>query len=77
MAQRDKEKAKRSPARLSDSATQTGDAMQRLEARAKSLEAELEAARQRIAELESSRAQVANRIDWVIDSLTNMIDKPA
>lgn len=34
--------------------------------------AELEAARARIAELERSRADVLNRIDWVIDSLHNL-----
>jgi hypothetical protein len=37
------------------------------------LEAELEEARARIRTLEEERDQVRNRIDWVIDSLHNVI----
>ena len=36
------------------------------------LKAELAAARQRIADLESMQAHVVNRIDWVLDSLHNL-----
>ena len=38
------------------------------------LTAELAAARARIAELEQKQAEIANRIDWVIDSLHNLPD---
>lgn len=77
MAQREQEKAKRTAARPKDGTAAIADTVQRLEARAKALEAELEVARARIAHLESNRNQVANRIDWVIDSLHNLIDKSA
>lgn len=42
-------------------------------ARVRELEAELEEARARIRKLEDERDQVRNRIDWVIDSLHNVI----
>jgi hypothetical protein len=54
-------------ARAEDSAA-TG-----LEVRVRELEAELEEARARIRRLEKERDQVRNRIDWVIDSLHNVI----
>lgn len=38
------------------------------------LKAELQAAHARITDLESRQAEVANRIDWVIDSLHNLPD---
>lgn len=82
MAQRERDKVKRTVARPSESTTGIADAVQRLEARARTLErerdglrAELEAARARIAALEEARAEVVNRIDWVIDSLHNLVDK--
>lgn len=89
MAQRDREKVKRTAARPADSAAGSAsaaglaDAVQRLEARAKTLErerdslkSELEAAQARIRRLEETRAEAVNRIDWVIDSLQNIVDKP-
>ncbi len=36
---------------------------------------ELEAARQRIAALEENRSAVASRIDWIIESLTTVVEK--
>jgi hypothetical protein len=82
MAQREREKSKRVPARPKETPAGYGDAMQRLETRARaaererdSLRAELEAARARIAVLEESRSQVASRIDWIIDSLSSVMDK--
>jgi sugar-specific transcriptional regulator TrmB len=82
MAQRDRDKAKRPGARQAESAAGLADAVQRLEARAKTLErerdglkTELEAARERIRTLEEARAEVVNRIDWVIDSLQNVVDR--
>jgi len=41
------------------------------------LKLELEASRARVAALEESRQQAANRIDWIIDSLHSLIDKDA
>jgi predicted RNase H-like nuclease (RuvC/YqgF family) len=84
MAQRERDKAKRGTARPKESGAGHSDALQRLEARAKALErerdglkAELERARARIAVLEERGSQVANRIDWVIDSLHNLAGKNA
>ena len=84
MAQRDREKAKRPAIRTGDSVAGLADAVQRLEARAKTLErerdglkSELDAARARIRALDEARADVVNRIDWVIDSLHNLKDKSA
>ncbi|MGE0023310.1 MAG: DUF4164 family protein [Hyphomicrobium sp.] len=39
------------------------------------LKSELDAARQRIAALEESRSLVASRIDWVIESLSGVVDR--
>lgn len=87
MAQRDKEKSvRRTPAaaavRGKDAAP--SDTAHRLDAKLKALEqerdtlkAELEAARVRIAALDQSRRQAADRIEWIIDSLTGLIDKDA
>jgi chromosome segregation ATPase len=82
MAQRERDKVKRTVARPAESTAGIADAVQRLEARARTLErerdglrAELEAARARIAALEEAREEVVNRIDWVIDSLHNLVDK--
>jgi chromosome segregation ATPase len=38
---------------------------------------QLEEAQERIARLEQSRAEAVNRIDWVIDSLHNILEKGA
>lgn len=47
----------------------------RLEGERDRLQAELATATKRIQALEESREQVVNRIDWVIDSLRNLIDE--
>lgn len=82
MAQRERDKTKRVSTRPADTAAGLAEAVQRLEARAKSLErerdglkAELEAARAHITALENARSEAVNRIDWVIDSLHAVIDK--
>lgn len=49
------------------------DAVPDLASRVRLLEAELEEARAVIRRLEAERDQVRNRIDWVIDSLHNVI----
>ena len=46
-----------------------------LEAERDRLKAELLAAQARIKALEQAREQALNRIDWVIDSLHNLIDE--
>jgi chromosome segregation ATPase len=81
MAQRAQEKAKRVPARQKHSAPAPGAASRDIEERYKALERErddlkagLEAARSRIATLEESRNQIANRIDWVIESLQGLVE---
>ena len=82
MAQRDRDKSNRTSARAGEGAAGLSDAVQRLEARAKALErerdglkAELDAARVKIRLLEEKRSEAVNRIDWVIDSLHNVINK--
>jgi hypothetical protein len=47
----------------------------RLESERDRLQADLATATKRIQALEESREQVVNRIDWVIDSLRNLIDE--
>lgn len=47
----------------------------RLESERDRLQAQLEKAERRIRELEDSREQVVNRIDWVIDSLRSLVDE--
>jgi hypothetical protein len=49
--------------------------LQMVEAERDRLKARLEEAEARIAELESSRALVVNRIDWLIDKLGSAIEK--
>ncbi|HYD14845.1 MAG TPA: DUF4164 family protein [Hyphomicrobium sp.] len=80
MAQRAKEKAKQPAAgRLkvpSAPAAATPEArIKALEQERDALKAELETARQRIATLEESRTAVASRIDWVIESLSGVVDR--
>lgn len=62
--------AKKTSKRLSTANKQ--DAMQLLQERNEALLAELEQAKARIAHLEEVNKNVANRIDWVIDSLQSM-----
>lgn len=78
MVQRVREKAKRPASRPKEPAS----AADRTEARVKALEqerdklkAELDIARSRIAALEESRSAVASRIDWVIESLSGVVDR--
>lgn len=82
MAQRERTKAKRPTARAEDSSSGTGDTLQRLESRARALEAErdglkaeLEAARARIGSLESAREQVVSKIDNMLTSLNAVVGK--
>ncbi len=82
MAQRVQSKAKRATtgrASATDSPAvgkaATADARFRaLEAERDRLKAELETAKAEIQRLEQARADIANRIDWVIDSLHNILE---
>lgn len=74
MAQRDRPKSKQTSGRDAGTAAVTGGVLT-LESRVKMLESEVAAARARIRELEDCRIEAVNRIDWVIDSLHNVIEK--
>jgi len=78
MAQRIKEKAKRPAGRPKEAIApaERGDLrVKTLEQENVRLKAELETARLRIAALEESRSAVASRIDWVIESLSGVVDR--
>ena len=53
------------------------DPVEALRAECASLKAELTAAREEIARLEKRQELVVNRIDWVIDSLHNLLEDEA
>jgi len=81
MAQRGSKKAKGSGAPKAPAPAGLSEAVQRLEARLRAaererdgLKAELESARVKIASLEERHSQVANRINWVIDSLRTAME---
>lgn len=81
MATRQPQKAKRAVARKKAPPAELSSAMQRLENKVKQLQAErdqlksdLKAAKARIAELEAQQTEAVNRIDWVIDSLHNILE---
>jgi chromosome segregation ATPase len=79
MVQRAKEKVKRPAGRSKEAplpASGTADArLKTLEQERDRLKNELDVARQRIAALEESRSQVASRIDWIIESLSGVVDR--
>lgn len=87
MAQKASDKAKRAGARTAKPGAGTAvdeprvevasGRIAELEAERDRLKAELAAALERIARLEEARAQVVNRIDWVIDSLHTLIEDEA
>ncbi len=84
MAQRKAKKAKRPAKRQSRTKKSPTKAKLKLEARIKSLEkernrlkAQLEVAGARVTILEQGRDDAVNRIDWVIDSLHNVIESEA
>lgn len=79
MAQRPREKVKRPSGRSKQQPAPVAGAPEQrvkaLEQERDRLKGELEAARQRIAALEESRSLVASRIDWVIESLSGVVDR--
>lgn len=82
MAQRVQNKAKRATigrASANDSpavgkSASLGERCRMLEAERDRLKVELETAKAEIQRLEQARADIANRIDWVIDSLHNILE---
>ncbi len=82
MATREPQKAKRASPRKAAAKSDLSDAVKRLESRIKSLQVErdalngeLKAAQERIAEMEAAHKDAVNRIDWVIDSLHNIVEE--
>ncbi|MEQ8825866.1 MAG: DUF4164 family protein [Filomicrobium sp.] len=81
MAPRQPQKAKRAAPRKKAAPAELSSAMGRLETKVKQLQgerdqlkADLKAAETRIKELEAQQSDAVNRIDWVIDSLHNILD---
>lgn len=64
--------ARSEPAATSESAF---DALAQLERERNELRTQLAAAEARIAVLESQRVEALNRIDWVIDSIHNVLER--
>jgi chromosome segregation ATPase len=83
MAERATRKVKRSaPPRRTEgigatSAERTAQRIKSLERERDRLKSQLAEAEARIARLEESRAEAVNRIDWVIDSLHNVLENGA
>jgi phage shock protein A len=81
MAERVPRKGKRPPARRAgerpiasfDSADRQVQRIKSLERECERLKGQLAEANERIAALEQRRAEAVNRIDWVIDSLHNVL----
>ncbi|KUO67597.1 MAG: hypothetical protein APF80_12635 [Alphaproteobacteria bacterium BRH_c36] len=77
-------KSKPAAPRKAAAKSDLSSAVERLEAKINSLQAErdalnneLKAARARIGELEAAHKDAVNRIDWVIDSLHNIVEEKA
>jgi len=82
MAQRVTRKGKRPAPRRAgergvaafDSAERQGQRIKSLERECERLKTQLAEANERIAALEQRRAEAVNRIDWVLDSLHNVLE---
>lgn len=82
MTQRERQKARRAGAKRADkrgriesSAKPDPSLTKQRELDYAELRAELAAAQARIKVLESQRADIVNRIDWVIDSIHNILER--
>jgi phage shock protein A len=62
---------------VTDLAQSAASRIKTLERENTRLQQQLEEANERIARLEESRSEAVNRIDWVIDSLHNILEKSA
>lgn len=77
MSQRDRQKAGRAEARAGTRTTEPdteANALEILERERNQLKSALALAEARVAALERERSDILNRIDWVIDSLHNLIE---
>ncbi len=78
MGERVTRKGKRPAARRAavpfDSADRQGQRIKSLERECERLKAQLAEANERITALEQRRAEAVNRIDWVLDSLHNVLE---
>jgi chromosome segregation ATPase len=77
MAQRESQRARRTAVAQDQRTASAGADAARLaqiERERDELKARLVAAEARIAELEHQRVEVVNRIDWIIDSLQNVLE---
>lgn len=84
MAPREPQKAKRSAPKKKAGLPQLAASVERLEGKLKALQDErdklksdLKVALTRIGELEATQTDAVNRIDWVIDSLHNIVEDKA
>ena len=84
MAPREPQKAKRSAPKKKAGPSQLAASVERLEGKLKALQDErdklksdLKVALTRIGELEATQTDAVNRIDWVIDSLHNIVEDKA
>ena len=62
---------------VTDLAQSAASRIKTLERENTRLQQQLEEANERISRLEESRTEAVNRIDWVIDSLHNILEKSA
>lgn len=84
MAPREPQKAKRPAPKKKAGPAQLAASVERLEGKLKALQDErdklksdLKVALTRIGELEATQTDAVNRIDWVIDSLHNIVEDKA
>ena len=76
MTQRERQKARRASTRVGGRAAGTATTrIEELEKERLELLARLAAAEATIRALESQRVEVVNRIDWVIDSIHNVLER--
>jgi len=69
-------RAKRTGSSRSKAKNGKATSLEELERERLELRAKLAAAEARIAALESQRVDALNRIDWVIDSIQNVLERP-
>lgn len=76
MAQRESQRARRTAVAQDQRTSAGADAarLAQIERERDELKTRLAAAEARIAELEHQRVDVVNRIDWIIDSLQNVLE---
>jgi predicted RNase H-like nuclease (RuvC/YqgF family) len=66
---------RKTPAAKRTKTSPIDDRLEALEAECRRLQVELDTARAEIVRLEEQRDDVLNRIDWIVDSLHNVIEE--